>query len=131
MNCLEVCPPGTAQVVRVVTNNTVSATGSFRSRSRRRAIISAVDSENVNADGVPLSLRCDVWVAPLHTLDISTVVERLAVNASEQVAITAKDEFDNTFSLLEVRLPLAKRRRLRASSGREGCALLYCAGPRV
>ena len=37
-----------------------------------------------------VALHCDVWVAPVKSLDIATVVEQLAVNSSEQVRLAAR-----------------------------------------
>ena len=48
---------------------------------RRHAVILATDVEDDDEDdhglGKSTTLRCDVWVAPVHVLDISTVVEQV------------------------------------------------------
>ncbi len=69
--------------------------------TRRQAVVNAKDLDDSDSDGVQM-LSCDVFVAPVHSIEIHTVVEELAVNASEQISILGKDVFDNTFSTLEV-----------------------------
>lgn len=54
-----------------------------------------------SVDDSDVSLRCDVWVAAIAALDISTVVERLTVGDQYTVMVTAKDAHENTFSTLE------------------------------
>jgi hypothetical protein len=94
------CPDGMSREARLTTlgDPAVEAGASGR---RRHAVVSATQ-DSAHHDLPPLQLRCDVYIAPVHSLDISTVIEKLSVNASEQVHVTAKDEFDNTFSWLEV-----------------------------
>ena len=98
--CLEPCPPGTSRGVRVITSNVTIFDSDARGVPRRHAVVTASDASD--EDDTTRVLRADVWVAPVRSVEIQTIVEVLAVKSSEQVTVTGKDESDNTFSTLEV-----------------------------
>jgi hypothetical protein len=96
--CLHRCEEGTSRTAVISTAASI-VTGGGASFKRQHAVVYATRP----GDEAP-RIRCDVWVAAVHTMEIITVVEQVAVNTTEQVQVVAKDEFENTFSTLEVRL---------------------------
>jgi hypothetical protein len=91
------CLDGQSRGVRI----TVVPSPSGTVVPRRHATVMAVES-NTHVI-VDRNLTCDVWVAPVHSIEIFTVVEELGVHSTEQIGVVGKDLYDNTFSTLEVR----------------------------
>ena len=85
---------GTPVLDDAVCTSQAVVTATSRVNDRTSAVIKARASDDYY-------LRCDVFVAPIARLDISTVIERIGVGTTYTVSVTAYDVHENTFSSLE------------------------------
>ena len=83
-----------AQGDELVCTSQAVVTATSRTPGRTSAVIKARANDDYY-------LRCDVFVAKIQRLDISTVIERIGVGTTYTVSVTAYDIHDNTFSSLE------------------------------